>query len=114
MPILHVLRVFTNESGEWGNPLGVFLDGPGVPEDRRQAVAADLGFSETVYVDDAADARLRIFTPEEELPLAGHPLVGTSWLLSQEGHAPTKLRPPAGDVDTWVDGERSWIRTRPE
>jgi hypothetical protein len=63
MPTLHVLRVFTDESGEWGNPLGVFLDGGAVPEARRQAVAADLGFSETVYVDDAAAARVRIFTP---------------------------------------------------
>ena len=52
MPELHVLRVFVNEDGEWGNPLGVFLDGGAVPEEERQEVAAELGFSETVFVDD--------------------------------------------------------------
>jgi predicted PhzF superfamily epimerase YddE/YHI9 len=114
MPRLHVLRVFTDEAGEWGNPLGVFLDGPAVPEERRQAIAADLGFSETVYVDDLPAARVRIFTPKAELPLAGHPLVGTGWLLAQEGHAPAVLRPPAGEVATWVDGDLTWIRGRPE
>jgi predicted PhzF superfamily epimerase YddE/YHI9 len=114
MPTLHVVRVFTDEEGKWGNPLGVFLDGAAVPEERRQQVAADLGFSETVYVDHAAEARLRIFTPNAELPLAGHPLVGTSWLLAQQGHAPTTLRPPAGDCDTWSEGAVTWIRARPE
>jgi predicted PhzF superfamily epimerase YddE/YHI9 len=112
MPTLHVLRVFTDESGEWGNPLGVFLDGGAVPEARRQAVAADLGFSKTVYVDDAAAARVRIFTPAAELPFAGHPLVGTSWLLASTGAAAATLRPPAGVVDTWSDGDLTWIRAR--
>jgi predicted PhzF superfamily epimerase YddE/YHI9 len=114
MATLHVVRVFTDESGKWGNPLGVFIDGADVPEPQRQPIAADLGFSETVYVDDVAQARLRIFTPQTELPLAGHPLVGTSWLLEEQGHAPTVLRPPAGDVDTWADGDLTWIRGRPE
>ena len=43
MATLHVLRVFTAEDGEWGNPLGVFLEGDEVPEGRRQQVAAELG-----------------------------------------------------------------------
>lgn len=111
---LDVLRVFTDERGAGGNLLGVFLDGPAVPPQRRQAVAADLGFSETVYVDDLATAALRIFTPATELPLAGHPLVGTAWLLSERGRAVDVLRPPAGDVPTWRTGDVVWIRARPE
>jgi PhzF family phenazine biosynthesis protein len=79
MAELHVLRVFAAPDGTGGNPLGVFLDGPAVPEGRRQAVAADLGFSETVFVDDPRSGGVRIFTPAAELPFAGHPLVGTSW-----------------------------------
>ena len=70
MPELHVLRVFVNEDGEWGNPLGVFLDGGQVPEPERQRIAAELGFSETVFVDDRDDGRIRIFTPGLELPFA--------------------------------------------
>ena len=98
MPTLHVLRVFVNEDGEWGNPLGVFLDGKRVPEGERQSVAAELGFSETVFVDDRGGGALRIYTPAIELPFAGHPLVGTAWLLTKEGGSAAALRPPAGDV----------------
>jgi predicted PhzF superfamily epimerase YddE/YHI9 len=54
MPSLHVLRVFTDDEGRAGNPLGVFLDGTAVPADRRQETARRLGFSETVFVDDAS------------------------------------------------------------
>jgi len=115
MPRLHVLRVFVEADGSGGNPLGVFLDGAEVPEAARQAVATELGFSETVFVDDAVAGRLRIFTPAVELPFAGHPLVGTSWLLARERAAVEVLRPPAGEVPTWVDGDGlSWIRGRPE
>ena len=114
MTTLHTLRVFLGPDGGGGNPLGVILDGAAVPPDRRQAIAADLGFSETVFVDDAATGALRIFTPAVELPLAGHPLVGTSWLLAHAGTAVGVLRPPAGDVPTWVEGELTWIRAREE
>jgi len=111
---LHVLRVFTGDDGSGGNPLGVFLDGAAIPGDRRQAVAADLGFSETVFVDDAADGRLAVFTPTVELPFAGHPLVGTAWLLASEGRAVAHLRPPAGEVPTRQERELSFIAGRPE
>ena len=74
MPALHVLRVFVNEDGEWGNPLGVFLEGGRVPEPERQRVAAELGFSETVFVEERAAGRLRIHTPRVELPFRRPPL----------------------------------------
>ena len=80
------------------------LDGAAVPPAARQAVAAELGFSETVFVDDAATGELRIHTPTVELPLAGHPLVGTAWLLAETGTPVDTLRPPAGDVPTWREG----------
>ena len=47
----------------------------------RQAVAADLGLSEVVFVDDAQRGEIRIFTPAVELDFAGHPSVGTAWML---------------------------------
>ena len=111
---LHTLRVFLGPDGAGGNPLGVFLDAAALPAAARQGVAADLGFSETVFVDDAASGALRIYTPAIELPLAGHPLVGTAWLLAHAGAAVDTLRPPAGDVPTWVDGDLTWIRERLE
>ncbi len=114
MATLHVLRVFVGEGGAGGNPLGVFLAGRKVPEDRRQSVAADLGFSETVFVDDPERGELRIFTPTVELPFAGHPLVGTAWLLSREGFEVPLLRPPAGEVPVRSEEGTTYITGRPE
>ncbi|HJM88206.1 MAG TPA: PhzF family phenazine biosynthesis protein [Dehalococcoidia bacterium] len=112
MPQLHVLRVFIAPDGSAGNPLGVFVDGTDVPADQRQTVATDLGYSETVFVDDTASGELRIFTPGNELPFAGHPLVGTAWLLDTLDRLPDPLRPPAGDVPTWIEEGERWIRGR--
>jgi predicted PhzF superfamily epimerase YddE/YHI9 len=111
---LHVLRVFCDAEWSFGNPLGVFLDGAEVPEERRQEVAAELGFSETGFVDDAATGRVRIFTPGLELGFAGHPSVGTAWLLAKEREAVEILRPPAGEVAVRVDGGMTFVAARPE
>lgn len=114
MPILHVIRVFVNEEGEWGNPLGVFLDGRPVAESDRQRVAAELGFSETVFVDDPAGGRLSIYTPQVELPFAGHPTVGAAWLLAKERKAVEALRPPAGKVGVRYAGDMTYVAVKPE
>jgi predicted PhzF superfamily epimerase YddE/YHI9 len=121
---LHVLRVFCDEAGEWGNPLGVFLAGEEIPAERRQAVAHELGFSETVFVDDATRGEIRIFTPGLELPFAGHPTVGTAWLLARGGggvevaEKPVRkvscLRPPAGEVAVRTEGELTFVAARAE
>lgn len=113
MPGYHLLNVFTAEDGSFGNPLGVFLE-DAIPAAERQRAAADLGYSETVFVVDADAGEVRIHTPLHELPLAGHPLVGTGWLLARELGSCELLRPPAGEVPTWGEGELRWIRARPE
>jgi len=114
MARLHVLRVFAAADGSCGNPLGVFLDGDEVPATRRQAVAAELGYSETVFVEDLATATCRIFTPGLELPFAGHPTVGTAWLLEQEGRPAPVLRPPAGEIEVRREGELTYVAARAE
>jgi predicted PhzF superfamily epimerase YddE/YHI9 len=113
MTEVRVLRVFTGPDGRGGNPLGVVLDGAAVAEGDRQRIARGLGFSETVFVDDPSSGRIRIYTPGAELAFAGHPTVGTGWLLRRLGLGGSMLRPPAGEVATWQDGDRSWIRARP-
>jgi predicted PhzF superfamily epimerase YddE/YHI9 len=111
---LHVLRVFCAADGSGGNALGVFLDGAAVPEAERQSVAHELGFAETVFVDDAGQGELRIFTPRIELALAGHPLVGTAWLLRETRQPVEALRPPAGEVAVRFAGELTFIAGRAE
>jgi predicted PhzF superfamily epimerase YddE/YHI9 len=114
MSEFHLLRVFCGDEGSGGNPLAVFLDGDEVPRDARQRVAADLGLSETVFVDDATRGEIRIFTPALELDFAGHPTVGTAWLLARERAAVQTLRPPAGDVAVRYEGDLSFVTGRPE
>jgi predicted PhzF superfamily epimerase YddE/YHI9 len=88
--------------------------GDEVPEERRQSIARDLGFAETVFVDGPDRGEMRIFTPEVELPLAGHPLVGTAWLLRERGFDVPMLRPPAGEVPVTFDGELVRVAAHPE
>ncbi len=72
-----------------GNQLAVVLDGRGLSDVEMQALAKELNFSETTFVlppeDGDTDARVRIFTPHEELPMAGHPTVGTAFALARAG-----------------------------
>jgi predicted PhzF superfamily epimerase YddE/YHI9 len=114
MTEVNVLRVFLGPGGTGGNPLGVVLDGASVAPAERQAAAAALGYSETVFVDEPDTGAIRIFTPASELDFAGHPTVGTAWLLGHAGHAVEALRPPAGTVPTWTEGELVWVRARAE
>jgi predicted PhzF superfamily epimerase YddE/YHI9 len=111
---LHVVRVFLGPDRGGGNPLGVFIDGSEIPPETRLEVARTLAFSETVFVDAIEDdvARIAIFTPGRELPFAGHPTVGTSWLLTEFGRRIWTIRVRAGDVETWREGELTWIRAR--
>jgi predicted PhzF superfamily epimerase YddE/YHI9 len=111
---LHLLRVFCDEQGAGGNPLAIFLDGPQVPASSRQGVAADLGLSETVFVDDSERGELRIFTPTVELPFAGHPTVGTAWLLAAEGAPVTSLHVPAGELGVRYEDRATFVSARPE
>jgi trans-2,3-dihydro-3-hydroxyanthranilate isomerase len=75
--------VFTDTPLE-GNQVAVFTDARDISEDVLQPLAKEIGFSETVYVypaGDGAHARIRIFTPASELPFAGHPILGTAFVL---------------------------------
>jgi predicted PhzF superfamily epimerase YddE/YHI9 len=114
VPTVHLLRVFCGEHDAGGNPLAVFVDGGEVPAGARQRVAAELGLSETVFVDDAARGELRIFTPAVELDFAGHPAVGTAWLLRQRGVSVPALRVQAGEAAVRYEGGDAFVSARPE
>jgi trans-2,3-dihydro-3-hydroxyanthranilate isomerase len=90
-----IVDVFTDRMFG-GNPLAVFLDGRGLSDTEMQALAREMNLSETTFVlppdDPANDFRVRIFTPRRELPMAGHPTVGTAFVLARE-----KMLPAGGD-----------------
>lgn len=96
-----ILDVFTQTPLE-GNQLGVFTDGTGLDDSLMQRTARELNLSETVFVlppERGGDARLRIFTPLEELPFAGHPVLGAGILLSDRlGQGAVKIETGSGLV----------------
>lgn len=85
------LDVFTTQPFA-GNPLAVFPEAEGLTDSEMQQIAREMNLSETVFVlkpdDPTALRRLRIFTPSRELPMAGHPVVGTWNFLAREGVVP--------------------------
>src|SRR2546430_4652067 len=69
-----------------GNPVAVYTDGRDLSEEQMQRVAREMNLSETVFVlpaEQGGDARIRIFTPSNELPFAGHPTLGTAVVLGE-------------------------------
>ncbi|MDO9396213.1 MAG: PhzF family phenazine biosynthesis protein [Herbiconiux sp.] len=124
-----VVSVFTDESGAFGNPLGILFSTEQT-RGREQQIATALGYSETVFIDEIVEhgggsgdpaasghgagrtALLRIFTPARELPFAGHPSVGTAWWLNRRGTPVNTLRVPAGDVAVRYDGDLTRITGR--
>lgn len=101
----HLLNVFA-ESHFGGNPLAVFPDARGLDTATMQAIARQLSLSETTFVtpSDKATVRVRIFTPGYELPFAGHPTLGTAWLVNrlQRCGGRVTLELPAGIIPVAV------------
>src|SRR2546428_11579640 len=89
----YTLDVFTSNRFE-GSPRAVIADGDGISDDEMLAIAREVNLSETVFVQkptqEEALARLRIFTTKEELKLAGHPVIGTWFLLAELGVVPAQ------------------------
>jgi trans-2,3-dihydro-3-hydroxyanthranilate isomerase len=81
------LDVFTSKRFE-GNQLAVFPEPPDIPAALMQRIAAEMNFSESTFIfapSGQGDVRMRIFTPGDELPLAGHPTIGSTFALAAEG-----------------------------
>jgi trans-2,3-dihydro-3-hydroxyanthranilate isomerase len=122
-----LVDVFTNRQFG-GNPLAVFTNGRGIRVETMQAIAKELNLSETTYVLPPADAgndyRVRIFTPGQELPMAGHPTVGTTFVLAREhmiergedgAETEIKLEEGVGTIPVrirWQSGAAGFIQMR--
>jgi trans-2,3-dihydro-3-hydroxyanthranilate isomerase len=109
-----------------GNPLAVVLEATGLTDGEMQAIAKEMNLSETTFVlpptrEDCA-ARVRIFTPARELQFAGHPTIGTAWVLATQGLLPAKtsefnLEEGIGPVPVTLEGDPArpsflWMRHR--
>lgn len=109
-----------------GNQLGVVPDARGLSDDEMQLIAREMNVAETTFVlpptRPGCVARVRIFTPGREMPFAGHPTIGTAWVLATEGLAPRgatafALDEQIGAVDVELEGDPArpsfvWMRHR--
>jgi trans-2,3-dihydro-3-hydroxyanthranilate isomerase len=107
-----VVDVFTDRPLA-GNQLAVFTDARDIPEDKLQPLAREMNFSESVFVyPPSADghARIRIFTPMDELPFAGHPVLGTAFVLAAPLQLPEiRLETGAGLIPVRLDRDEGRI-----
>lgn len=103
-----VVDVFTSRPLE-GNQLGVFLDGRSLTDEEMQRLAREMNFAETVFLlppRSDGDVAVRIFTPEEELPFAGHPILGTAFAVgTARGTDAVTLETGLGPVEIALERE---------
>ncbi|WP_019179687.1 PhzF family phenazine biosynthesis protein [Microbacterium yannicii] len=112
--LVNVVSVFVDDEGQYGNPLGIVWASSWTRKN-EQRIAADLGFSETIFIDGFADgiATARIFTPAQELPFAGHPTVGLAAWLRSSGDDVRAIDVPAGKVQVRFDEELVFVTASP-
>ena len=123
-PRFHVVDVFA-EQRYAGNPLAVVLGCDDLSDATMQAIAAETNYSETTFVDPRPEAdggwRVRLFTPAREIDFAGHPILGTAWVIrghlapAASGSLRLNLRQAGVDVVFEADdaGEIGWFRAPP-
>ncbi|HUA07677.1 MAG TPA: PhzF family phenazine biosynthesis protein [Candidatus Acidoferrales bacterium] len=112
------MDVFTSERFG-GNPLAVFLDADDLDGETMQKIAREMNLSETTFVSrpsaEGATHRVRIFTPGRELAFAGHPTLGTAFVLQRSGRAGAELglEMEAGVIPVRSEGEQLWMTPPP-
>lgn len=122
---LHIVDVFA-ERPYAGNPLAVVVGGGRLSDEAMRQIAAEMNHSETTFVGFAPEAdegyRVRIFTPAREVAFAGHPILGTAWVVrhhvAPDAARPVRLNLAVGQVpvtfeSTPADGEVAWFLAPP-
>jgi trans-2,3-dihydro-3-hydroxyanthranilate isomerase len=114
-----ILNVFTDGDDPFsGNPLCVFEDATGLSDQDMQDLARQLNLSETTFITPGAaqvSANVRIFTPNYEMPFAGHPTLGTAYVVHELSSTKDAvlLRMPAGDIPVRVAGDIWTLQANP-
>lgn len=109
---VHKIRVFVDKDGQFGNSVGAILDeGNKIDSKERQRIATQLGYSESVFINNLSTGSVNIFNPQKEVPFAGHAVVGTAWWINKTRNQPiNSLTCAGGSIKTWMDTGKTWIR----
>lgn len=113
----YIVDVFT-EKKYAGNQLAVFLDAEALSDEQMQKIAREINFAESTFITklnaDSNTAEIRIFTPEYEMKFAGHPIIGTSWVLMNRIFANQlqniTLKVPIGNIPVNQSGDLVWLQ----
>ncbi|MGQ7946798.1 PhzF family phenazine biosynthesis protein [Flavobacterium sp. WC2509] len=113
----YIVDVFA-EKKYAGNQLAVFLDSDNLSTEKMQQIAREINFAESTFITkiqpENNSATIRIFTPEKEMQFAGHPIIGTSWVLMNKIVANNpqnfKLTVPIGQIPIQQSGDLVWLQ----
>ena len=113
----YIVDVFT-EKKYAGNQLAVFLDAHSLSTEQMQLIAREINFAESTFITkldgQKCAATIRIFTPEHEMKFAGHPIIGTSWVLMHKvlKNQPDKITVsvPVGEIPVRQVGDLVWLQ----
>ncbi len=109
----HMLCVFVDEEGKFGDLASVVIDeSKHISDKRRLAITQKLNTGETVFINNISQANITIMHPQGEIDFAGVAALGTAWLMSELSGAPIKtMQGRAGDIVTWQENDITWVRT---
>lgn len=112
MPDIHILHVFTDSNGNYGDLASVVIDeGCHIPEAERQTMAGKLNTGETIFVNDIVGANISVMHPQGEIDFAGVGVLATAWLLTKlRGKTTEHIQGRGGEITTWQDGDITWVR----
>lgn len=109
---INTVRVFVNDEGNFGNPVGIMLDeGRKIDIKERQKIAKQSGYSECVFINDLKTSDVSIHNPLEEIAFAGHAIVGASWFMGKFMNLPHNyIVCGKSKIETWFKKDCTWIR----
>lgn len=112
MTTVHVLSVFTDPKGDFGDAATIILDeGRHIPDSARQGLARQLNTGETAFVNDVKNASISIMHPQGEIDFAGVAALGTAWFLSKlRGEPIAAMEGRGGSIIVTHDGDLTWVR----
>jgi predicted PhzF superfamily epimerase YddE/YHI9 len=110
---MKVLKVFTNEKGEYGNSVGIVVDIENkIDRNERQKIATASGFSEVVFVNSVEKTSISIYSPQNEIAFAGHAIIGAAYFFNHEYDlSVTKITTMANVIETWQENNLTWIKS---
>lgn len=108
---MDILKVFADNAGEFGNPVGIIVDTKKeIDSQKRQQMAIESGFSEIVFINNFETKDISIFSPTRQIPFAGHALVGTSYYFNNVLNLPTtEIISMEKKIKSWQENNLTFV-----